>query len=218
METKEEFKFQNKIGEGCFATVWKAIDNLGREVAIKIFNPSAVYVSDEADLQNTVSKMILNHAKLLAQVNHTNVVKIHSFNKVKDPKTQNIVDCIVMEFLEGITLEKRLETNLSIDEASFIGNGIIEGMVAIHNSNIAHNDLHSKNIMLSNNFIKIIDPRYDESTFALLSSMNKEQLVKSDTRFLKETLRDIIYKTPEISMGSLMSSEIRLEMKIIYKK
>lgn len=207
MQIEENFDFKGEIGKGSFATVWKAIDNLGREVAVKIFNPSAIYVSDEANLQNTISKMILNHAKLLAQVNHPNVVKIHSFNKVKDPKTQNIVDCIVMEFLEGITLEKKLERALSIEEASFIGNSIIDGMIAIHNSNIAHNDFHSKNIMISNNFVKIIDPRYDESTFAMLSSMNKEQLVKGDIRFLKETLRDIIYKTPEISMGK--SDEFR---------
>lgn len=195
-----KFKFIKQIGAGGYADVWEAIDKLERTVAVKIVRSSSVFVSNQ-DVTNPVSKLVLNHAKMLALVNHPNVVTVHDIAKVMDPKPENnnkIVDAIVMEYLNGITLHERLKRVLNIDEARLIGNSIIDGLEAIHNKNITHNDFHTENIIISTDKVKIIDLFYDESTFAILTTMTKEHKVNRDIRSLKENLIDIIDNTPEI--------------------
>lgn len=203
-ETYTEFKFIKKIGGGGYADVWEAIDNLERTVAVKIVRSSSVFISNQ-DGTNPVSKLVLNHAKMLALVNHPNVVTVHYTAKVIDPLETNnkIVDAIVMEYLNGITLQERLEKALNIDEAGLIGNSIIEGLEAIHKKNIIHNDFHTGNIIISTDKVKIIDLFHDERTFAILTTMTKEQEVNRDINYLKENLRDIINNTPEISPEKL---------------
>lgn len=201
MEIEENFDFKGKIGEGCFATVWKAIDNLGREVAVKIFNPSVVFVSDEENLKSIISNMLLSHAKLLAKVDHPNVVKIHHVTKVKNPNGVGIVDAIVMEYLNGCTLRKKLERILLIEEAIFIGNSIIDGLKAIHEKEITHNDLLTQNIMVSPQIVKIIDPNSEQNSFILSSTLSKKEQFKRDITFLKEILGAIISKIPDFNLA-----------------
>lgn len=201
LNTEVNFDFKDKIGEGCFATVWKAIENkLEREVAIKIFNPSAIFVSNEANLQNTVSKMLLDHAKLLAKVDHPNVVKIHYVTQVNHPNNGDLVDCIIMEYLDGVTLRERIETVLPIEEAKFIGNSIISGLESIHKKDITHNDFHTSNIIVSSETVKIIDPNSEQNLFILLSTLTKKHQFERDISFLKEILGVIISKIIELPL------------------
>ena len=88
-----KIRLVSKLGEGAFADVWKAKDELGREVAVKIIRPASVGVADA-----------LAHAKALARASHKNVVSVITLEKVSDPDSGEQVDCVVMEMLNGITL------------------------------------------------------------------------------------------------------------------
>jgi len=70
-----KIKLHSRLGDGGFADVWKATDDLGRDVAVKIVRESAVVVSSA-----------MAHARALART------------------TKAKVDAIVMELLEGTTL------------------------------------------------------------------------------------------------------------------
>jgi serine/threonine protein kinase len=64
----------SRLGDGGFADVWKATDDLGRDVAVKIVRASAAAMSSA-----------LAHARALARTSHPNIVSIISLERVTDP-------------------------------------------------------------------------------------------------------------------------------------
>lgn len=172
------------IGDGGFADVWKAKDELGRIVAVKIIRKANVNVSDA-----------LSHAKALARADHENVVKVYSIDKVNDPVSGDDVDAVIMEFIDGKTLETFLEDQtLSITELRTIGLGIINGISHIHDQGLTHGDLHEANIMIKGLHPKVIDILYLNS-LATMSTLSKEAKFKRDLVSLRLILQQLMHKS-----------------------
>ncbi|MGL6076822.1 MAG: protein kinase domain-containing protein [Fimbriiglobus sp.] len=175
-----EIQLIEKIGQGGFADVWKGKDRLGRLVAIKIVRDSAAAMSDA-----------LAHAEALARASHPNVVTVHYIDKVYEPESELILDCVVMELLEGVTLEAMFRSLLTSDEVSRIGLGVIAGLEHLHSRGITHGDLHCGNVMIGNETVKLIDILYRES-LAELSTGSREERMRRDVTGLLALLRDLI--------------------------
>lgn len=79
-----------KLGDGAFADVWRARDQLDRNVAVKIVRPANAGVADA-----------LAHAKALARATHANIVSVITLETIADPASGDDVDCVVMELLDG---------------------------------------------------------------------------------------------------------------------
>src|SRR4051794_30712052 len=91
-------KIEKKIGTGGFASVYRGVDTkLSRPVAVKIVRASAELVSNA-----------LAHAKALARVKHPNVATVYGLDTVEDPDTGQNCEAVIMELIEGPTLEERL--------------------------------------------------------------------------------------------------------------
>lgn len=171
----------SRLGDGGFADVWKATDDLGRDVAVKIVRASAAVMSSA-----------LAHARALARTSHPNIVSILSLERVTDPNTRTKVDGLVMELLEGTTLAERLQgKRLSIREARTIGAAIASGIAHIHEQGMEHGDLHDANIMIGERTIKVIDILYTD-TLANLSSGTRAARLRRDCTSLKLVLQHII--------------------------
>ena len=170
------------IGEGGFGDIWRGIDNLDRPVAVKIIRAESIGMADA-----------LTHAKALARAHHRNVVTVFGVERVVDPKTNQDCDCVVMEFLEGETLAKRLTQTapLSNSEAERIIGGMIDGLAHIHAQDLVHGDLHDLNVMVTSDDIKIIDILYRES-WALLSSASQDFKVRRDVADLREMIVGVL--------------------------
>ena len=85
-----------EIGEGTFGIVYRAHDmQLDREVALKVLRDGCF---DDADIR----KRFAMEARLLARLNHPNIETLHDF------ESQDDQDFLVMEFIEGQTLQHRL--------------------------------------------------------------------------------------------------------------
>ena len=152
-----------KIDEGAEAQVWKAEDDLGRQVAVKLIDPSIEKYSGA-----------LAHAKALARAKHKNVVDVYYILEVAHPKTSKRVSAIVMELLHGGRLDGFLKANrLSANRALKIGSELMDGLEHIHKSGLSHGDLHAGNVMVIEDKIKIIDILYLD-TLNLLSTMYLE--------------------------------------------
>ena len=161
--------------------MWKATDDLGRDVAVKIVRASAA-----------VTSSALAHARALARTSHPNIVSILSLERVTDPSTRTKVDGIVMELLEGTTLAQRLQgKRLSIREARTIGAAIASGIAHIHEQGMEHGDLHDGNIMIGERAIKVIDILYTDS-LANLSSGTRNARLRRDCTSLKLVLQHLI--------------------------
>jgi len=122
----------HRLGDGAFGDVYEAIDDLGRRVAVKIIREAGAGVSSALD-----------HARALARAQHVNVVTVYGLDRVVDPDTGMMVDCVVMELLEGETLRARLRgPRFSVAEAQAVGGCLTAGLRHIHGQGMAHGDLH----------------------------------------------------------------------------
>jgi serine/threonine protein kinase len=110
------------LGDGGFADVWKATDELDRDVAVKIVRASGAVLSSA-----------LAHAKALARTNHPSIVSVISLDTVEDPDSGELVPGIVMELIAGVTLSTRLQgPKFSVDEARNLGVAIATAIAHIH--------------------------------------------------------------------------------------
>src|SRR5438067_9703730 len=118
--------------------VYRAHDTkLERDVAIKAL-PDA-FANDSDRLQR-----FQREAQVLASLNHPNIAHIYGLEE--SGKTR----CIVMEFVEGETLQERLKRGpIPIDEALPIAKQIAEALEAAHESGLVHRDLKPANIKLA---------------------------------------------------------------------
>ncbi|MGE5385342.1 MAG: protein kinase domain-containing protein [Betaproteobacteria bacterium] len=176
-----KLNFIEKLGDGTFADVWRARDELEREVAVKIIRQASVGIANA-----------LAHAKALARATHPNVVAVLTLESTDDPQNGERVDCIVMELVNGDTLETRLSLEkLSRDEVVSLGSGIIDGLAHIHAQGMTHGDLHAQNIMVVGATAKIIDILY-LSSLASTSTEKRVSRMKRDLGNLRILLQDII--------------------------
>lgn len=169
------------LGDGGFGDVWKARDELDRTVAVKIIREANEGVADA-----------LAHARALARAAHPNVVAVLTIERVKDPTTKQEKDGVVMELLEGVTLEKHTTSGkLDVDQLRLLGAEIIAGLKHIHAQGMTHGDLHAENIMVCNGHAKIIDILY-LNTLALLSSGSRQSRVKRDLISVRLIIQQLI--------------------------
>ncbi len=84
------------LGAGGMGEVYRATDTrLDRDVALKVLPAGAL--ADEA-----ARKRFRKEALALSKLNHPNIAVVHDFD------TQDGIDFLVMEFVEGTTLSERV--------------------------------------------------------------------------------------------------------------
>jgi serine/threonine protein kinase len=131
------------LGAGGFGEVYKARDTrLDRTVAIKIL-PSA-----DPELKARFER----EAKAIAALTHPHICTLY------DVGHQDGTDYLVMECLEGETLDKKIARGpLKLDEAVKIAIQIADALARAHREGIVHRDLKPGNIMLTKSGVKVLD-------------------------------------------------------------
>jgi Tol biopolymer transport system component/tRNA A-37 threonylcarbamoyl transferase component Bud32 len=134
------------LGAGGMGEVYKARDTrLDRTVAIKILPQ---HLSANADLKQRFER----EAKLISSLQHPHICTLH------DVGSQDGVDFLVMEYLEGETLAQRLTKGpLPLDQVLKFGAQIADGLDKAHRQGIVHRDLKPGNIMLTKSGAKLMD-------------------------------------------------------------
>jgi eukaryotic-like serine/threonine-protein kinase len=91
-------------------------------------------------------------AKVISRLNHPHICVLHDIGQ------QDGIDYLVMEFVEGETLAKRLEKGpLPLEQVLKLGAQIAEALDKAHRNGIAHRDLKPGNIMLTTSGAKLLD-------------------------------------------------------------
>src|SRR5216684_2054111 len=126
------------LGAGGMGEVYRAKDTrLGRDVAIKIL-PKDMSADPER------KQRFQREAKTISSLNHPNICTLH------DIGSQDGLDYLVMECVEGETLAKRLEKGpLPLEEVLKYGAQIADALDKAHRAGIVHRDLKPVNIMLT---------------------------------------------------------------------
>ena len=142
------YEITRTLGAGGMGEVYRARDTkLHREVAIKVL--PGLFASDPDRLAR-----FEREARILAAFNHPNIATLYGLEE------QDGVTAIVMELVEGETLDNRLEAKgrLSVGETIAIARQIVDALDAAHERGIIHRDLKPGNIKLTaDGVVKVLD-------------------------------------------------------------
>ena len=190
-----EFEDLIEIASGAYGKLYKARQpKLDRDVALKVVDVSIEGAPDA-----------LAHARAMAKVEHENIVKIYAIEQFDLLGDGVVHDVIVMQWLPGETLEDRLAGDrFSSEDAIAVCRGVLNGLIALHNGNVAHGDLHCRNIMLVNsNHPVIIDVHPTEQAFLSQQPLTtREAKVSQDIGFC----RSVIVRTLRHSTASAVTT------------
>ena len=131
------YQILDKLGEGGMGVVYKARDtHLDRFVAIKLLPPEKV--SDPAR-----KARFIQEAKAASALNHPNIITVH------DISHEDGIDFMVMEFIDGKTLDQLIpRKGMRLNEALKIATQIADALARAHAAGIIHRDIKPANIMV----------------------------------------------------------------------
>jgi urea transport system substrate-binding protein len=142
------YRILKLLGRGGMGVVFQAEDtHLQRIVALKVVPP-------EFAANSTARERFLREARACAQLKSDHVVTIYQVGQDRD------IPFLAMEFLQGQTLEDRLEgERLPLREVLRIGREIAAGLAAAHERGLIHRDIKPSNIWLESptGRVKLLD-------------------------------------------------------------
>jgi eukaryotic-like serine/threonine-protein kinase len=134
------YRLDEELGRGGMAVVWAGEDEtLGRRVALKLLS---THLADDPGFR----ERFLREARIAGRLQHPNLVRVFDIVELDDG-----VPCIVMELVEGGTVEGR---PLSLAEAAQIA----DGLAYAHANGVVHRDLKPSNVLCaSDGTLKLAD-------------------------------------------------------------
>ena len=152
MDKVGKYEIVKELGRGATSTVYLALDPFNQQqVALKVFNLSALRDSTRA---KAYRKLLLTEASLAGKLSHPHIAKIY------DAVMDGDLNYIVMEYVEGETLEKYGEVDNLMD-LGHIAEIIYKCCKALEYAQyqgVTHRDIKPANILLQGeNDIKISD-------------------------------------------------------------
>ena len=143
-QTIGKYKILSPLGSGGFGTVYLAEDIwIDKKVAIKVPHRQNVDFGD-----------LLREPRLLASLNHPNIVSILTAEK------QENIFFIVMEYIQGDTLEMMIARDGQIDLARTLDFTcqICNAVDHAHNHGVIHRDLRPGNVLVTDGgLVKVAD-------------------------------------------------------------
>jgi serine/threonine-protein kinase len=142
------YEIHELIGVGGMAYVYRCTDTIDdREVAVKI-------LKDEFLNNEEFIRRFKNESKAIAMLSHPNIVKVY------DVSFGDMIQYIVMEYIDGITLKEYIAQQGVLDwrEALHLTTQILRALQHAHNKGVVHRDIKPHNIMLlQDGTIKVTD-------------------------------------------------------------
>lgn len=147
-----KYNLVRKLGGGTTSTVYLAVDQFNEQkVALKLLNFKSI--NDKHHLQ-LFRKQLITEASLAGKLNHPHIVR------VEDAVLEGETNYIVMEYVEGSTLEYYAEVDhlLPINRVAEIIYKCCKAMEYAQSQGVIHRDLKPANILLRGETdIKIAD-------------------------------------------------------------
>src|SRR6266852_3879491 len=140
------YEIVSPLGAGGMGEVYRARDTrLDRDVAVKVLPAS---LSSDLSLRQRLER----EAKAVSKLSHPHICTLHDIGH------QDGVDFLVMELVEGETLEHRLAKGpLAPEQTIRFAAQIADALAKAHKLGIVHRDLKPLNVMLTKTGAKLMD-------------------------------------------------------------
>ena len=184
-KTINNYTIERSLGEGGMGNVYLARHNrIDRLVAIKVLHQN---LFGNENIRNRFK----NEANALIKLEHPNIVKIYDYVE------QDNFACLVMEYIEGYTLDDyivKVSGPLVTSKAIHIIGKVLDAVQYAHDNNIYHRDIKPGNIMVSRDgmTVRIMD-------FGIAKFMDAENFKNT---FANTQLGTPFYMSPEQVKGS----------------
>lgn len=146
----KNFHILHKLGEGGFGPVYKGKLNDGREIAVKKLSHRS----------NQGKTQFINEAKLLARVQHRNVVNLFGYCAHGSHKLL-VYEYVPRESLDKLLFKSQKREELDWKRRFDIISGVARGLLYLHEDShncIIHRDIKASNILLDEKWVpKIAD-------------------------------------------------------------
>ncbi len=149
--TLGNYELQSLVGRGGMGSVYRAVEiSTNREVAVKILSPE-LFASPAA------RQLLSERCRQVMAIRHRNIAAVHALEHIGH------ADCIVMEFVDGPTLERRA----GMKEALSAAWQLAAALRAAHRAGAAHGDVRAANVMIDGaGCVKLVDFSVGEASAA----------------------------------------------------
>jgi serine/threonine protein kinase len=190
----DRFELRSELGVGSFGYVFQAWDpQLERIVALKVQRAGNFASAEDVE-------RFLREARSAAQLKHPAIVSLYETGQ-----TEEGVWYLVCEFIDGHTLEKRLQDHaegLAPMEAASIASELAAALHYAHEHGVIHRDIKPGNIILDEK------GRAHLMDFGLAKRDTGDQTMTSDGRVLGTPA----YMSPEQAAGSSHNVDARSDI------
>jgi len=177
-----------QIGSGGMGVVYRANDGT-RTVAIKVLP------ADKATDQRLMRRFS-REAKASAALSHPNVAQILEVGEEEG------IRFIVMEHVNGQSLDTRMRRPLDISEVMQIGLQVAEALDAAHSKGIVHRDIKPGNVMITQESqVKVLDFGLAKLMEPSLVDPRGELGLTTQTE-MGTTIGTVFYMSPEQAIGA----------------
>jgi serine/threonine protein kinase len=146
---KDKWRLDKLLGVGGMACVYAATHRNKKRAAVKMLHRE--YSTDSA-----IRERFLREGYLANSVGHRGVVTVDDDDIAEDGAA-----FIVMELLDGETLEQRLrrkEHRLPLEEVLAVADQVLDALAAAHEKGVVHRDLKPENLFLTRDgVVKLLD-------------------------------------------------------------
>lgn len=180
------YEIRELIGVGGMAYVYRCYDIIDdREVSIKILKDE--YLNNE-----DFCRRFKNESKAIAMLSHPNIVKVY------DVSFGDVIQYIVMEYIDGITLKEYISQQGVVDWKTTIHlvSQILSALQHAHQHGVIHRDIKPQNIMLTEDgTIKVTD-------FGIARFSDNNTRTMTD-----QAIGSVHYIAPEQAKGSVTDGQ-----------
>ena len=185
--TVQHYRVKERLGAGGMGEVYRADDlRLGRPVALKFLPPSL-----KSDPESRAR--LLNEARAASMLRSPNIAVTYDIGE------SDGADFIVMEYVDGELLSKRISNGaLPVREAVQAGIQIADALDEAHARGIIHRDIKSANLMRTNRgLVKVLD----FGLAKILPASRGTDITRPQVTMAGVVLGTVSYMAPEQALG-----------------